>query len=102
MFYDVCKSESFVAEHNSVSYQSSLLNYRLKCSAIVLKACTGKKDRAATMKMTANVITPNVTVSVFNVPALSGTNFFRASSPAIATWPTIGKKRPRIRTIPQE
>ena len=39
------------------------------------------------MKITANVMTPKVTVSVFNVPALSGINFFCASSPAMATCP---------------
>ena len=42
----------------------SFFYYRLKCSAIVLRACTGKNDKAAMMKITANVITPNVTVSV--------------------------------------
>ena len=61
------------------------MNYKLKCSAIVLNACTGKNDRAATMKITAKVITANVTVSVFSVPALSGINFFCASKPAMAT-----------------
>ena len=55
---------------------SLIKNYKLKCSAIVLKACTGKKDRAATMKITTNVIIPKVSVSVFSVPALSGMNFF--------------------------
>lgn len=61
------------------------INYKLKCSAIVLNACTGKNDSAATIKITANVITPNVTVSVCNVPALSGINFFLARIPAMAT-----------------
>lgn len=41
------------------------------------------------MMMTAKVISEKVNVSVFNVPALSGTNFFEASSPAMATCPTI-------------
>ena len=50
--------------------------YRLKCSAIVLSACAGKKDKAAIMKMTAKVIMAKVTVSVFSVPALSGMYFF--------------------------
>ena len=67
---------------------------------IVLNACTGKNDKAATMKITANVITPNVNVSVFNVTALSGIIFFCASKPAMATCPTIGMKRLRINTIP--
>ena len=56
---------------------------------MVLSACTGKNDKAATIKMTANVITPNVAVSVFNVPALSGINFFLARIPAMATCPTM-------------
>ena len=60
-----------------IFFISSLIqNYKLKCSAIVLKACTGKKDRAATMEITTNVIIPKVSVSVFSVPALSGINFF--------------------------
>ena len=59
--------------------------YKLKCSAIVLKECAGKNDKAATMKITAKVITPKVTVSVFNVPALSGTYFLLANNPAMAT-----------------
>ena len=64
-------------EADVLFFISSLIQYyKLKCSAIVLNACTGKNDRAATIKITANVITPKVTVSVFNVPALSGINFF--------------------------
>ena len=64
-------------EADFIFFISSLIqNYKLKCSAIVLKACTGKKDRAATMKITTNVIIPKVSVSVFSVPALSGMNFF--------------------------
>ena len=55
------------------------------------RACAGKNERAATMMMTAKVISEKVNVSVFNVPALSGTNFFEASSQAMATCPTIGK-----------
>ena len=34
---------------------------------MVLKAWTGKKDKAATMKITAKVMALNVTESVFNV-----------------------------------
>ena len=45
----------------------------------MLNACTGKNDSAAIMKITTNVMTPKVNVSVFNVPALSGMNFFCAS-----------------------
>ena len=74
--------------------------YKLKCSAIVLNACAGKNDKAATIKITAKVITPKVTVSVFSVPALSGTYFFPANRPAMATWPAIGKKRPKISVQP--
>ena len=48
-------------------------------------------NNAATITITQNVITPNVTVSVFNVPALSGVYFLFANRPAIATCPTIGK-----------
>ena len=59
--------------------------YKLKCSAIVLNACAGKNDKAATIKITAKVIAPKVTVSVFSVPALSGTYFFPANRPAMAT-----------------
>ena len=39
---------------------------------MVLKAWTGKKDKAATMKITAKVMALNVTESVFNVPDVSG------------------------------
>ena len=56
----------------------------LKYSAIGPNVSAGKKDRAATIKITQNVITANVTVSVFKVPALSGINFFCANSPAIS------------------
>lgn len=38
---------------------------------MVLKAWTGKKDKAATMKITAKVMALNVTESVFNVPDVS-------------------------------
>ena len=39
---------------------------------MVLKAWTGKKDKAATMKITAKVMALNVTESVFNVPDVLG------------------------------
>ena len=64
-----------------------------KCSAIGPKVNAGKNDSAATMMITANIITPKVPVSVFNVPADSGTNFLFARIPAIATGPMIGRKR---------
>lgn len=51
----------------------------------MLSAWAGKNDKAATIKITARVIMPNVTVSVRNVPAPSGIDFFFASIPAIAT-----------------
>ncbi len=69
---------------------------------MVLKAWTGKKDKAATMKITAKVTALNVTESVFNVPDVSGIYFLPAKSPAMATCPTIGMKRLKMRTIPQE
>ncbi|MNY44828.1 hypothetical protein D3C86_1798870 [compost metagenome] len=50
--------------------------------------------------ITTKVITPNVNVSVFKVPADSGMYFFEANNPAIATGPMIGRKRPRISTKP--
>ena len=68
----------------------------------MLKACAGKNDNAATMNITANVITPNVTVSVLRVPALSGIYFFCAKRPAIATCPMIGMNLLNINTIPHE
>lgn len=52
---------------------------------MVLKAWTGKKDKAATMKITAKVMALNVTESVFNVPDVSGIYFLPARSPAMAT-----------------
>src|SRR5690348_17545427 len=56
-----------------------------KNSAIGPSVNAGKNDSAATMEITPNTITPNVLVSVFNVPALSGMNFFFARIPAMAT-----------------
>ena len=97
-FFIICRGSSFTKECLTLSMTCSLWNrdellllliisysYNVKCSAMVLNACTGKNDRAATMKMTANVITPNVPVSVLSVPALSGMYFFFARMPAIAT-----------------
>ena len=43
-----------------------------KYSAIGPRVRAGKKDKAATMKMTAKTINPKVEVSVFKVPLLSG------------------------------
>jgi len=48
------------------------------------------------MIITAKIITPNVEVSLFSVPADSGINFLLANMPAMATGPMIGKKRPSI------
>ena len=39
-------------------------------------ASAGKNERAATMMMTAKVISEKVPVSVYNLTALSGKNFF--------------------------
>lgn len=61
----------------------------------------GKKESAATIAITANTIIPNVLVSVFSVPALSGINFFLARIPAMATGPMIGRKRESNITVPQ-
>src|SRR4051812_18228043 len=72
-----------------------------KYSAKGPNASAGKKLSATTIAITANVIIPNVAVSVFNVPALSGTYFFLASIPAMATGPIMGKKRDNSITIPQ-
>ena len=69
---------------------------------MVLSDSAGKNDSAATIMITANVMPANVNVSVFNVPALSGINFFSASKPAIATGHIIGKNLPSSRTIPHE
>ena len=55
------------------------------------KANAGKKFNAATINITANTIIPNVDVSVLSVPALSGTYFFFARMPAMATGPIMGK-----------
>ena len=70
------------------------------CSAIGPNVKAGKKDNAAIINITANIIMPNVAVSVFNVPADSGTNFLLANIPAMATGPIIGKKRPRDIIMP--
>ena len=61
----------------------------------------GKNDKAAMIKITANTMMPKVEVSVLRVPALSGTYFFFAKMPAIATGPIIGKKRANNITVPQ-
>ena len=67
---------------------------------MALRSKPGKNDNAATIIMTANTITPKVTVSVLSVPADSGMNFLLASIPAIATGPMIGKNLPTNITIP--
>ena len=68
-----------------------LIYFIEKCSAIGPNASAGKNDSAATMAITAKTINPNVPVSVFNVPALSGIYFLFAKIPAIATGPIMGK-----------
>src|SRR5258708_31155754 len=73
----------------------------LKNSAMGPSARAGKKERAATMMITAKVITPKVPVSVFRVPVLSGMYFFFARMPAMATGPMIGRNRDRSITSPQ-
>src|ERR1700753_2261049 len=60
----------------------------------------GKNDNAATINITANINIPNVPVSVFNVPALSGTYFFFAIIPAMANGPMIGRYLPINIIIP--
>ena len=72
----------------------------LKYSAIGPSAKAGKKQSATTIMIVANTIIPNVPVSVFNVPALSGIYFFFARMPAIATGPIIGMNLANSITIP--
>jgi hypothetical protein len=69
-------------------------------SAIGPKVNAGKNDNAATIRITVNMMTPKVAVSVFNVPSLSGIYFFWAIRPAIATGPIMGKNRESIKTNP--
>ena len=63
-------------------------------------ARAGKNESAATMMITAKTITPNVPVSVFKVPALSGTNFFFARMPAMASGPMMGRNLESNMIIP--
>src|SRR6185437_16872923 len=67
-----------------------LFYFMLKNSAIGPNASAGKKESAATIMITANVMIPNVPVSVLSVPALAGMYFFFARIPAIATGPIMG------------
>ena len=78
-----------------------LIFYFEKYSDIGPNANAGKKLNAAMMAITANTMMPKVVVSVFKVPALSGTNFFLARMPAIATGPMMGRKRDSNITMPQ-
>ena len=78
-----------------------LLFYFEKYSDIGPNASAGKKLSAAIMAITAKTMMPNVVVSVFSVPALSGTYFFFAKMPAIATGPMMGRKRDNNITMPQ-
>ena len=71
-----------------------------KCSAIGPNAKAGKNDKAAIINITANTITPKVPVSVFNVPADSGTNFLLANMPAMAIGPMMGRNLPTKITRP--
>src|SRR5579872_3091909 len=72
-----------------------------KYSAIGPNERAGKKDNAATIRITDSTIIPKVPVSVFRVPALSGMYFFLARMPAMATGPMIGRKRDNSITVPQ-
>ena len=83
---------------NSLHFTS---HHLLKNSDIGPKANAGKKLSAAIIAITAKTMMPNVVVSVFNVPALSGTYFFFARIPAMATGPMMGRKRPINITMPQ-
>src|SRR6218665_291874 len=78
----------------------SINYFSVKYSANGPSARAGKNDKAAMIAITAKTIIPNIEVSVFNVPALSGMYFLLASSPAIASGPMIGKKRDSSKTIP--
>ena len=71
-----------------------------KYSAIGPSVNEGKKDKAATIKITAKTIIPNVPVSVFRVPEPSGIYFLPARVPAIATGPIIGRNLDRISISP--
>ena len=62
----------------------------LNHSAIGPNASAGKNANAAIITFTASVNKPNVAVSGFKVPALSGVCFLDASKPAIANGPIIG------------
>ena len=64
-------------------------------------ANAGKNDNAAMINITANTMMPNVDVSVLSVPALSGTYFFFARIPAMATGPMMGKNLASNITVPQ-
>ena len=82
--------------------QKPFLNFYLipKNSEIGPSANAGKKLSAATINITANTMIPNVDVSVLSVPALSGTYFFFARIPAMATGPMMGKNRASNITVP--
>ena len=64
------------------------------------KASDGKNDNAAIIIITTKTIIPKVELSVFSVPALSGTYFLVLKLPAIATGPIIEIYRERISTNP--
>src|SRR5580704_10677917 len=84
----------------SISFHCECFYFDAKNSAIGPSVKAGKKESAAIMAITANTIIPKVPVSVFKVPALSGTNFFLARIPAMASGPIIGRKRANSIIIP--
>ena len=94
-----------ICEFAGCAFQVPLMILRFylipKYSAIGPNASAGKNDKAAMMNMTAKIIMAKVEVSVFKVPALSGTYFFFASIPAMASGPMMGKNLPKIITRPQ-
>src|SRR4051794_40918210 len=85
----------------SVVWSINNLYFIPKYSAIGPSDNAGKKLNAATINITAKIIMPNVDVSVLSVPELSGTYFFFARIPAIATGPMMGRKRDSNITMPQ-
>ena len=65
----------------------------MKYSAIGPNVNAGKNANAAKITITAKIINPNVSVSVFKVHALSGIYFLLAKMHAIATGPIVGRYR---------
>src|SRR5262249_32164327 len=78
------------AARDHVRLRASIWN----CSTIGPSESAGKYSRAPTIRMTAASRATNVTECVARVPADSGTDFFRARLPAMASKGMIMRKRP--------